>query len=337
MVAFTHIQASLLPSVNSDRAVLSVLLVSQFLAIALSFAPLHTQSPWVMLAFLSVVIHSITLFTLASFRFVAERWPTEKIVPQVILILSLIALFTALFSYLSHSLFEIEQYSMLEFCARTLLIALIFGLLFCQFVLMHLEKQLVDTARITAELDALQARIRPHFLFNSLNISAELVHQDSNEAEAVLLNLAELSRAAIQIDDKVGLEKELELVKSYLAIEKWRFGERLVLDWQLPETLPSVLLPSLTLQPLVENAVCHGLANSQQATKITIQLVETSQTVTLSIENPVSSSTTQHGKGNGIALENIRSRLVLLYGERAKLACFPKGTSYFVKLVIPKS
>lgn len=337
MVAFTHIQASLLPSVNSDRAVLSVLLVSQFLAIALAFAPLHQQSPWLMLAFLSVVIHSITLFTLASFRFVAGRWESQKILPQVILILLFITLYTCVFSYLTHTLFEIEQYNLLEFCARTLLIALIFGLLFCQFVLMHLETQLVDTARVTAELDALQARIRPHFLFNSLNIAAELVHQDSNEAESVLLNLAQLSRAAIQIDDKVALEKELELVNAYLAIEQWRFGERLKLNWQLPHVLPEVILPSLTLQPLVENAVCHGLALSQQMTEISIQLVETSQSVTISIENPVVQGQTQHGKGNGIALENIRSRLALLYGERAKLSCFPKGESYFVKLVIPKS
>ena len=108
-------------------------------------------------------------------------------------------------------------------------------------------------------LQALQARIRPHFLFNSMNTIASLTHDQPDLAEQAIENLSDLFRASLAAEASISLQQELELTRSYIDLESLRLGERLEVNWHLPEREPSLNLPALTLQPLVENAIYHGI------------------------------------------------------------------------------
>lgn len=204
-----------------------------------------------------------------------------------------------------------------------------------QFYAMHLERQQRVAALARAELDALQARIRPHFLFNCLNTVAELTQQSPQEAEKALINLSSLFRAALNAGKNTSLCDEMRLVDAYLSLEKWRLGDRLSVVKRYPAHLPDVALPSLSIQPLVENAVRHGVESIAAVSSIEIQILLTDRHLTLLIENPVLEGRVSRHKGNGMAVDNIRQRLALLYDDRARLTTAELEGKYRVKLVIP--
>ena len=219
---------------------------------------------------------------------------------------------------------------------RNCIIVFLLTLLFVQFLLIHFEKEQQTKALSRAELDALQARIRPHFLYNSLNTAAELTHHDVEAAEHAILALAALSQAAMRSGQSVLLSDEITLTKQYIALESWRFAERLKVEWLLPEHLPALYIPYLTLQPLVENAVCHGIEPSQSGATISIELHVTTHYLTLIVTNPVPTETENTREHNGMALDNIRSRLSIYYKGRAQLTITNKDNQFRVKVVIPK-
>src|SRR5690606_23707653 len=135
------------------------------------------------------------------------------------------------------------------------------------------------------ELEALQARIRPHFLFNTLNTGAALVHARPDEAERLLLDLADLFRAALRGPELVPLADELELTRRYLEIEGLRLGQRLQVRWQLPEPLPQAMVPALSMQPLAENAVRHGIEPLPEGGRIDIEANVAAGRITVEIRN----------------------------------------------------
>jgi two-component system sensor histidine kinase AlgZ len=183
-------------------------------------------------------------------------------------------------------------------------------------------------------LDALQARIQPHFLFNSLNAAAELTQTDASAAEAALLDLAGLFRAAMHAGAEVSLGEELEISRQYLALERLRLEHRLEVAWDLPAEVPQIRVPCLTLQPLLENAVRHGIERCANGGIISIQLVASARFATIVLVNPVGENRQKHS-GNGIALANIRRRLELMYGNGASLTTSSQDGQYRVKLVLP--
>ncbi len=192
-----------------------------------------------------------------------------------------------------------------------------------------------------AELNALQAMIRPHFIFNSINAVAELIHSDPNKAEQVLLDLSKMFRAVLQQQHcpTVPLKKELELVQSYLDIEKIRFEQRLTILWQLPESIPNIQVPALLLQPLVENAIRHGICPALGQVEITIQLqYQTSYLIRnywqLTIRNTCDPNTVSV-PGNGLALRNIEQRLYLHFGSQAHFTVKSDSSYYTVIIEIP--
>lgn len=179
-------------------------------------------------------------------------------------------------------------------------------------------------ANARAEADALQARIRPHFLFNSMNIIASLVRSDPAVAERAVLNLSDLFRAALGAGDGGStLEQEIELVKRYLSIESLRLGDRLEVDWQLQEPLPWTLhLPRLVLQPLVENAVLHGISQLREGGRVGIEIRVKDSELRICIENPVPNGNFPASSihvGTGHAQQNIAYRLSHAFGPKARL------------------
>lgn len=167
-------------------------------------------------------------------------------------------------------------------------------------------------AAVAAQLTELQARIRPHFLFNALNSAIALIRSDPRQAETVLLDLSELFRAALAKRDAVNtLEDELRLAQHYMDIEKIRFGERLRVVWQIGEGLERTLLPALILQPLLENAVKHGVEQSDAGTVVVLRVQRRGNRARISVRNNLQKTPTS--RGNGLALKNVRTRLMLLY------------------------
>jgi two-component system sensor histidine kinase AlgZ len=170
-----------------------------------------------------------------------------------------------------------------------------------------------------ARLQALQARIRPHFLFNSLNAVLGLMRSDPRRAEATLENLADLFRVFMRdARELVPLDDEVVTCKEYLAIEQLRLGERLQVVWQLDQMPGDALLPSLLLQPLIENAVHHGIEPNTETGTIEIVVSRPGERVRVEILNPLA-VTAPIRPGNQMALSNVRERLMLLYDMEAEL------------------
>lgn len=186
-----------------------------------------------------------------------------------------------------------------------------------------------------ARLQALQARIRPHFLFNSLNAVLGLMRSDPRRAEATLENLADLFRVFMRdARELVALDDEVVTCKEYLAIEQLRLGDRLKVVWHLDDMPGDALIPSLLLQPLIENAVHHGIEPSSETGVIEISADRIGERVRVEVLNPIPES--QPSKpGNQMALSNVRERLMLLYDISAELKASAQGKLFKLELEFP--
>lgn len=190
-------------------------------------------------------------------------------------------------------------------------------------------------AMTEARLMALTARIRPHFLFNSLNAVVSTIRSDPRRAETALEELAELFRALLQDPQElVPLSEELSLCRKYLALERLRLGDRLQMTWDIDRCPPDALMPPLMLQPLLENAVCHGIEPMAEPGHINLRLVSAGGMLAVELSNPFEPGHV-HAQGNRMALGNIRERLDLFFGQAATLDSEVKDGRYFVRIVFP--
>ena len=188
------------------------------------------------------------------------------------------------------------------------------------------------TAR--AQFDALQARIRPHFLFNSMNTIAALVRTRPAEAESAVEDLSDLFRAALRDDSRPStLAEDLELAQRYLAIEKLRLGDRLSVEAHL-DAAPDIETPPLLLQPLVENAVVHGIEALPQGGTIRLSLIRGSETTDIEVRNPKPREP-RRSRGSGTALDNVRRRLGYHFGDRAHMEVEEGADYYAVRIRLP--
>ncbi len=186
-----------------------------------------------------------------------------------------------------------------------------------------------------ARLQALQARIRPHFLFNSLNAVLALIRRDPKRAERALEDLADLFRTLMAEPRKfVRLADEIDLLERYAGLEQLRLGERLRITWELDAAPSDALLPPLVLQPLLENAVYHGIEPGTAAGDVLVRIERRGDRVLARIENPYLEEQ-QRRVGNRIALENIRERLALFFDAEARIESRASGDRYSVEIEMP--
>ena len=186
----------------------------------------------------------------------------------------------------------------------------------------------------SARLAELQSRIRPHFLFNALNTALALVQVDPQRAEAVLEDLAQLFRAALaEAGSAVTLDDEIDLAQRYLAIEQLRFGDRLQLVWDLDPAAACASLPPLVLQPLVENAVRHGIEPARAGGRIVVSTRAVRGMAIVMVTNTLPE--TAGAPGNGIALANVAERLRLLHDVAATLHCGLEHGLYNARIEVP--
>jgi two-component system, LytTR family, sensor histidine kinase AlgZ len=205
------------------------------------------------------------------------------------------------------------------------LLTLIAGGVLLHYLCMHERLVIRERAELSARLDTLQARIRPHFLFNSMNTLLSLIEVDSRRAGAVVEDLSALFRASLQSAREVSVYDEVILCRRYLAIESLRLGDRLQVEWHTPDedTLRMLKIPSLTLQPLLENAVVHGVEPSFNPSVIKVLIEWDSHEIKIVVNNPIQLRkpllSDRAQAGNQMALKNIHDRLQAQYGATARL------------------
>jgi two-component system, LytTR family, sensor histidine kinase AlgZ len=199
----------------------------------------------------------------------------------------------------------------------------------------RLHTKAFSPALAEARLQALQARIRPHFLFNSLNAVLALIRRDPKRAERSLEDLADLFRTLMSDARQfVRLADEIALLERYAEIEHLRLGERLRITWELDSAPPDAMLPALVLQPLLENAIYHGVEPGTAAGEVLVQIERRGDRVHAVIENPYIEAE-QRRAGNRMALDNVRERLALFFDAEARLDARPLGNRFRIDIEIP--
>jgi two-component system, LytTR family, sensor kinase len=179
-----------------------------------------------------------------------------------------------------------------------------------------------------SQLAALRAQLHPHFLFNALNAATTLVHRDANAADAMLTQLGELLRHALRSDvrHETSLGEELDFLDRYLSIMRTRFGEQLAVQHRIPAALGDALVPTFVLQPLVENALEHGVSRLDGVGCVEIEATSDGESLVLAVRDNGSGERNSERDGLGIGLANTRARLTALYGARAELRLTPRPT-----------
>jgi len=191
-------------------------------------------------------------------------------------------------------------------------------------------------AAVTARLAELQARIRPHFLFNTLNSAIALVRDEPRKAERLLEDLSDLFRVALaEQGSSVTLASEIALARRYLAIEQLRFGDRIQVEWAIDAQADAAMLPPLLLQPLVENAVKHGVEPQPQGARIRVSTQRRGSVVIIKVTNTVSPDNLGSVAGHGLALANVRERLALLHDVQGQFRCGLHDGVFQVRIEVP--
>ena len=268
----------------------------------------------------------LSLLVLAALSNVLRRipyWAAAMVVLAVELVLA-----TAL--YLAGRILLGDEPSALE--RYWALVALTTFALLAYF---HLRERALSPALSEARLQALQARIRPHFLFNSINAVLSLIRQEPKRAEVALEDMADLFRVLMADNRELTpLVREIELCRQYLGIEQLRLGERLRVDWQIDAFPRDALVPPLVLQPLLENAVYHGIEPRSEPGTISIHVYALRDELHAVLRNPYREANDHHA-GNRMALANIRERLALHFDAEARLSVKASDDAYEVRIVMP--
>jgi two-component system sensor histidine kinase AlgZ len=318
-------------------ALIAVVLAGEALALILALAPGQSNGRLVAFGLASMGVQWATLGTLCALYVL--RTPLSRL-PAPLLAWACLGLLLAITLLVAGAAWGLTGMTMdlgagrTSFVLRMLALALVvglFGLLIYQNY--WRARQLAVRAK-QLELEALQARIRPHFLFNTLNTGAALVHARPDEAERLLLDLADLFRSALRGPQQIPLAEELALTRRYLEIEALRFGNRLRLGWDVPEAMPDVLVPSLSIQPLAENAIRHGIERRPDGGAVDVAVRLHADRVDITVANDMP-GTAGGGGGHAVGLASARERVHALTGGRGRIESRVEDGRYIASVHLP--
>lgn len=252
-----------------------------------------------------------------------------------LLVLLVVGLSAAAGQWLTRGLGQPHWHLDISGLMETLLVAAVVAGIGLRYAYLTRQLQLRQQGELSAKLEVLQARIRPHFLFNSLNSIASLVATQPQDAEQAVEDLAALFRASLrEIRAEVSWAEERELCKSYLRIEALRLGPRLKTDWQVDGLPDTLMMPSLSLQPLLENAIVHGIAELPEGGTVEVRGWLAAAVAHITVSNPLADGAVSGG--NQMAMDNIHHRLQALYGESAGLQARVENGRYVAEIILPQ-
>jgi len=335
----TQLAPTLLPDFCDVRNLFALVLLTEILAIILALAASSSSSQfWDYLALSSFLMLWIALLNAAILCLLRNWLHKQKQNICLLLCFCLMMSISLLVTLVANRVFGFNNNAMdTLFLLRVMTISAVIYFLLLRYFYIQQQWRLNLAAQSYAEIQALRARIRPHFLFNSMNTIASLIAISPETAEEAIEDLSDLFRASLSEQNMNRLSDEIELTKSYLAIESLRLGDRLQTEWQIDENLLDIEIPALCIQPLAENAIYHGIEPIEKGGKILISALQIDNKLILSVSNPLMSEkqSSAFKRGNQMAQDNIKQRLKLVYGNNGKFIINDTKDNYTVSLIIP--
>ncbi len=330
-----------LPDLCRGQGLLGLLLTAGLLAVFMTLVRSGISAfDFLFLAQVAVDIFFIALLS-AVFICQGRRFLINLPLPQIALInfflvVAAAAICTALMelwqNYLLNGLWQVDYLLILN---TMLITAILAGAILRLFYLQHQLRQQQGASQ-QARIEALQSKIRPHFLFNSMNSLASLIRTDPDKAEQTLENLCDLFRYALNNGSQgVSLQLEVDSCKKYLQVEKLRLAERLKYHWDIAIDLASISVPALILQPLIENAVFHGIQPALEGGYLKCSIYRDGEWICIEIENSLEADTAQQLKkptGHNMAVNNLRHRMDVFFNHRAELQETVQDNHYHTRI-----
>ncbi len=336
----------LLPDFCAPRAVLTVLIIVAVTALALALSnegfELGFWAAYSRNIFFLMWVALISAAGLCKLRGVIAQFSARA---GTVIVLGVAVVLVALVSEAAYTLLLSDFFNIggllgavpkdrWLFLTRNVLLGLIVTSLALRYFYVAQQWRLNVESQARSRINALQARIRPHFLYNSMNTIAALTRSNPSQAEEAVQDLADLFRANLsETRNLITLKEELESARIYQRIEQLRMGERLRVRWNIADLPMRALIPALTVQPLLENAIVHGVENMPDGGEVTIEGQDLDGTLLISVRNPLPLEGTP--SGHGIALDNTRERFELLFGKDASLTSGREGDQFVVQLRLP--
>ena len=329
-----------IPDLCAPQAVFLAVLLAELVVLlhVLALGPLSAFD-WRYFALASFFVQWNTLLCIALIcllRRYLQRWRPALAATGCLLIVFAVAVLS---SVLAVGVFPAtaEVPPLRDLAARNALLAVLLAAIVLRYSYLQQRVARQQRSELQLRLDALRARIRPHFLFNTLNSIASLISVAPERAEQAIEDVAELFRAALQADRSDSrFADERHLCALYLDLEILRLGDRLRVVWEVDDGVDELPVPALLLQPLVENAVYHGVAQQPEGGCIRIRAARADAALRVEIENPVPPHpATPAGSGQRMAVDNIRQRLLAQYGGAARLTAEARDGVYRAVLTLP--
>jgi two-component system sensor histidine kinase AlgZ len=334
-----------LPDFCRARAVLAVVIICELTALVLALARNDVALGfWSDLARTSMFLMWIGLCGAAMLCVLRAYLNRQSIRKGSAIVLALTAVLVIVISSAAYWLGTragwIEEAGLMQshwtFLVRNLFIALVVTALALRYFYITHEWRHNVELQAKARVHALQARIRPHFLFNSMNTIAALTRSNPARAEEAVQDLADLFRANLsEKRNQIPLSDEIDVARTYQRMEQLRLGDRLRVEWKIDSLPREALVPGLTLQPLLENAIYHGIEPRPDGGVVTVVGEFNKGMITLVVRNPLPAANLTMRDGNRLALANIKERLDLMYGERATVKAGRFDDEYIVTLRFP--
>lgn len=330
-----------LPDFCRVQSILMVVLIGELLAVIFTLLTAQSNTDtWQSLGLYSISLQWVLLMSVGTLCLLRPSLADLQDIYAGIISLIIILTATFIFTFISivyfYGLyFDPTELVQRQYFMKNMIIAGLIGAVMLRYFYLQQQYRKQLTLETSARLDALQARIRPHFLFNSMNVIASLTRIDPKTAETAIEDLSDLIRATLDNKNElIPLETELENGKRYLSIEKLRLGERLKVDWKIDGDCLDLLVPPLSVQPLLENAVYHGIQMLPEGGIVKVSVSLINKMLCINVNNPKLEQSAH--KGHGIALNNISQRLDVLFHGRASLERINDKNLYTVIMKIPR-
>lgn len=316
---------------------MGVLLGGEALAALLALAPTQSGDRLMHFGLASLAIQWVlvgTLCTLFLLRRPLAPLPPLRLAWVCLAVFLCMSALVAAGAWRVLELAGIDTGPRMPFLLRMLALAVVVGLIGLLTYRNYWQSRQLAVRAKQWELEALQARIRPHFLFNTLNTGVALLHQRPDAAERVLLDLADLFRCALRGPEMIPLAEELALTRRYLEIESLRFGSRLAVDWQVPKALPAVEVPSLSIQPLAENAIRHGIEQLPHGGRLEVAVQAEGAWVDITLRNDLPAQGATRG-GHAVGLASARERVQAMTGGRGQVETAVEAGRFVARIRLP--